>query len=88
MKLPRTSGGRVIKVLKSYGFQEIRIKGSHHYLVNPDTGAIVTVPVHSGKTFAPKLSNRLFTLQDYRQTMFIAFCTFSGRYSSFLGYVL
>jgi len=62
MKLPRTSGEKVIKALKSHGFHEIRIRGSHHYLVNPDIGTIVTVPVHSGKILAPK------TLQSILQS--------------------
>lgn len=53
MKLPRFSGEKTLKVLKGMGYEEIRIRGSHHYLVS-DTGKLITVPVHSGKILAPK----------------------------------
>jgi len=62
MKLPRINGERVIKALQSAGFEEIRVRGSHHYLTKPDHSVIITVPVHSGKTLAPK------TLQSILQS--------------------
>jgi predicted RNA binding protein YcfA (HicA-like mRNA interferase family) len=44
----------VVRALKRLGFQEVRQKGSHLTLHNPRTGAICTVPIHSGETLAPK----------------------------------
>jgi len=32
MKLPRTTGERVVKVLRAAGFEVVGIRGSHHYL--------------------------------------------------------
>jgi len=54
MKLPRISGEKVLKVLKGMGYEEIRIRGSHHHLLS-GTGSLITVPVHAGKTIAPQI---------------------------------
>ncbi|MDN7025461.1 type II toxin-antitoxin system HicA family toxin [Methanoculleus sp. FWC-SCC1] len=54
MKLPRTTGEKVVKALKKAGFEAVGIRGSHHYLHHAQRGVIVTVPVHSGKILAPK----------------------------------
>jgi predicted RNA binding protein YcfA (HicA-like mRNA interferase family) len=45
---------QVVRALKRLGFQEVRQKGSHLTLHNPKTGAVCTVPVHSGEILAPK----------------------------------
>lgn len=47
-KLPALTGKVLIKVLKKMGFEEIRIKGSHHFLKHPDNRCTV-IPVHSGE---------------------------------------
>lgn len=39
----------VIRVLKSNGWYEVRVKGSHHQFANPEFSYVVTVPVHAGK---------------------------------------
>ena len=54
MKLPRITGERAIKALKKAGFEEVGVRGSHHYLHHAGRGAIVTIPVHARKTLAPK----------------------------------
>jgi predicted RNA binding protein YcfA (HicA-like mRNA interferase family) len=40
--------------LKRIGFEEIRVKGSHHFLKHPD-GRTTVVPVHSHETLGPGL---------------------------------
>ncbi len=45
-KLPSKTGKSLIKLLKKAGFEEIRIKGSHHFLRHAD-GISTVVPVHS-----------------------------------------
>lgn len=72
MKLPRISGEKVLKILKGMGYEEIRIRGSHHYLISI-TGTLITVPVHSGKTLAPK------TLQSILQATGITLEEFEKR---------
>lgn len=47
-KLPRLKGKEVIVALKKAGFEVIRIKGSHHFLMSQD-GRRTVVPVHSGE---------------------------------------
>jgi len=42
------SGKELISILKKLGFNLIRIKGSHHFLLHEDGRA--TVPVHNNET--------------------------------------
>ena len=51
---PSLSGERLKKTLKKQGFVVIRIRGSHHFLRNPD-GRCTVVPVHRGETVGPGL---------------------------------
>ncbi|WP_235808139.1 type II toxin-antitoxin system HicA family toxin [Methanoculleus horonobensis] len=32
MKLPRTTGAKVVSALRKAGFEEVGTRGSHHYL--------------------------------------------------------
>jgi predicted RNA binding protein YcfA (HicA-like mRNA interferase family) len=47
-KLRRLSGKQVIAILRRFGFEVIRIRGSHHQLqrVADDQEQLITVPVH------------------------------------------
>jgi predicted RNA binding protein YcfA (HicA-like mRNA interferase family) len=51
---PGLTGRRVITILRKVGFQDVRSKGSHHFLQHPD-GRATVVPVHSGETIGPGL---------------------------------
>jgi len=51
---PSCTGKTLIKILKQEGFEEIRIKGSHHFLRHED-GRCTVVPVHSGETIGKGL---------------------------------
>ncbi len=71
MRLPRTTGVKVVRALKKAGFEVVGVRGSHHYLHHAMRDVIVTVPVHSGKTLAPKtLQTILFqagiTVDEFR----------------------
>ena len=71
MKLPRTTGAKVVGALRKAGFEVVGIRGSHHYLYHPQRDLIVTVPVHSKETLAPKtLQTILFqagiTVDEFR----------------------
>lgn len=46
--LPAVTGNRLIKALKKLGFDEVRMKGSHHFLKHPD-GRCTVVPLHAGE---------------------------------------
>lgn len=64
MKTPRVTGEKVLKALKHLGFSCVHVRGSHHYLYNPDKKVLVTVPVHSGRILAVKtLSSIMDTAQ-------------------------
>jgi predicted RNA binding protein YcfA (HicA-like mRNA interferase family) len=57
-KLPALSGKALIKVLKKAGFEEVRIRGSHHFLRHQD-GRCTVVPVHSGETIGKGLLSQI-----------------------------
>jgi predicted RNA binding protein YcfA (HicA-like mRNA interferase family) len=46
---PAWSGIQLIKSLRRFGFELIRVKGSHHFLRHAD-GRCTVVPVHRGET--------------------------------------
>ena len=58
MQLPTLTGRQVIGALKRAGFQEIRVKGSHHFLQHAD-GRTTVVPAHAGETIGPGLMSKI-----------------------------
>ncbi|OYD17170.1 hypothetical protein CH333_01735 [candidate division WOR-3 bacterium JGI_Cruoil_03_44_89] len=69
-RLPRVTGKQVVKVLEKKGFTIIRVRGSHYHLHHHSKDILVTVPVHAGKTLAPKtlktiLRHSKITLEDF-----------------------
>lgn len=60
-KLPRLTGKQLIRVLKKFGFEISRIKGSHNILKHSD-GRMTVVPVHSNEIIGPGLLTKI--LQD------------------------
>ena len=61
-RLRRLSGAQVIRILSQFGFEVIRIKGSHHILRRVVEGQTQTinVPVHANKDLAAGLLRRLY----------------------------
>jgi len=57
-RLPGVTGKQVIAALTRMGFQEIRIRGSHHYLRHTD-GRATVVPVHAGETIGRGLLSKI-----------------------------
>ncbi|MFH1975726.1 MAG: type II toxin-antitoxin system HicA family toxin [Pseudomonadota bacterium] len=42
---PSITGGRLIHALRKFGFEVMRIKGSHHFLQHKD-GQCTVIPLH------------------------------------------
>lgn len=57
-KLPSLDGRKLVKALKTFGFEVIRIKGSHHFLKHPD-GRATLVPVHAKETIGTGLFHKI-----------------------------
>jgi predicted RNA binding protein YcfA (HicA-like mRNA interferase family) len=53
-RLPRIIGREVVSALRQAGFDVARIKGSHHFLRDPD-GRGTVMPVHAGEIIGPGL---------------------------------
>ena len=53
-KLPSLTGREVISALGRDGFEVIRVRGCHHFLLHSD-GRRTVVPLHSGETIGPGL---------------------------------
>ena len=64
-KLPRLKGKELISALKRAGFEVIRVKGSHHFLISQD-GRRTVVPVHSGEDIGVGLLAKI--LRDVEMT--------------------
>lgn len=45
-RLCPVSAKKAVKMLQHFGFQEIRVKGSHHFFFNSITKKTATVPIH------------------------------------------
>ena len=57
-RLPSPTGKQLIAALKRLGFEQIRVRGSHHYLRHPD-GRSTVVPVHAGETIGQGLLSKI-----------------------------
>lgn len=57
-RLPAISAGKLLKILRSRGFQVARQSGSHVVLRHPD-GRRVTVPVHYSRDLGRGLLRRI-----------------------------
>ena len=68
-RLPRLRGREVIAALRRAGFDVLRSKGSHHFLVHPD-GRRTVVPVHAGETIGPGLLGKILKDADMDVTDF------------------
>ena len=53
-KLPSLNGKQLIAALALIGFEEVRTKGSHHFIRHVD-GRTTVVPVHAKETIGPGL---------------------------------
>ena len=67
--VPNLTGKELLSVLKKAGFELLRIKGSHHFLHNPD-GRLTVVPVHSGETIGPGLLAKILRDCDLNREQF------------------
>jgi len=38
---------KMIKILKLLGFESARVKGSHHFFFNSNSGMTATIPIHA-----------------------------------------
>lgn len=45
-RLNLISGKKMVKILLFLGFEQLRVKGSHHFFFNPNTGKTATIPIH------------------------------------------
>ena len=52
---------KLIQVLLKLGFEEIRIRGSHHRFAHSD-GRKTTVPVHAGRNLPRGLLRKIITI--------------------------
>jgi len=64
-QLPRIKGQEQVTALHRAGFEVIRVKGSHHFIRDPD-GRCTVVPVHRGETIGPGLMSKI--LRDSEMT--------------------
>lgn len=57
-KLPRITGKQLLTALATFGFEVVRVRGSHHFLRHED-GRTTLVPVHGTETIGPGLLGKI-----------------------------
>jgi predicted RNA binding protein YcfA (HicA-like mRNA interferase family) len=57
-KMPAIGGKDLVRALHFLGFNEVRIRGSHHFLEHSD-GRATVIPVHGNETIGPGLLSRI-----------------------------
>ena len=57
-RIPSVTGKQLIAALSRLGFEEVRVRGSHHYLRHPD-GRVTVVPAHAGETIGRGLLSKI-----------------------------
>ena len=57
-RLPQVTGKQLLAALAVFGFEVVRVRGSHHFLRNHD-GLTTVVPVHGKETIGPGLLGKI-----------------------------
>ena len=65
-KSPRLTGKQLIKILRSFGFEVVRVKGSHHILKNTK-GKTTIIPVHTNEVIGPGLLAKILNDCEIRK---------------------
>ncbi len=58
VRAPRITGKELIKILRAFEFEVVRVRGSHHLLEAPD-GRKTVVPVHAREVIGPGLLSKI-----------------------------
>lgn len=71
-KLHPLTAKKMIKILLELGFQEIRVKGSHHFFFNPINKKTTTIPIHSNEYLGKGLLKEILkdidlSIDDYEK---------------------
>ena len=56
--VPTIKARKLVRALRTLGFEEVRAKGSHHRFAHPD-GRKTTVPVHAGRDLPRGLLHKI-----------------------------
>lgn len=72
-RMPRLTGGEVVRALSRAGFEVIRQRGSHQVLKHQD-GRSTVVPVHRGEVLGPGIMSQILrdveiTRGDFRRLL-------------------
>lgn len=59
-KLVPITPTKMIKILAKLGFEEVRIKGSHHFFIHPISKKSTTIPVHSNEILGVGILKQIF----------------------------
>ncbi len=70
-RLPAVRAEVMIRFLKSLGFTEVWVAGSHHILSHPD-GTTVPVPVHKGEDMGRGLMHKILRDANAHRKTFLA----------------
>jgi len=71
-KLHPLAAKKMVKMLLKLGFQEIRVKGSHHFFFNPITKKTTTIPIRSNEALGKGILKEILkdidlSIDDYEK---------------------
>ena len=72
-KIPVIHPKDMLRYLLTYGCTLVRIKGSHHRILNPANNQLSTLPIHSGIDLSPGLFTKILRDLDIDANEFIEF---------------
>ena len=59
-KLVPITPTKMIKILKHLGFEEVRVRGSHHFFIHPISKKSTTIPIHSNEILGVGILKQIF----------------------------
>jgi len=71
-KLHPLAAKKMVKMLLKLDFQEIRVKGSHHFFFNPITKKTTTIPIHGNEDLGKGILKEILkdidlSVEDYEK---------------------
>ena len=72
-KIPVIGSGQMLRHLLGYGCRLVRVRGSHHRILNPANGRLTTLPIHSGIDLSKGLFAKILKDLDIDIADFLTF---------------
>ncbi|WP_077322998.1 type II toxin-antitoxin system HicA family toxin [Streptococcus pseudoporcinus] len=66
------------KIAKENGWDEVRVRGSHHHFMKKEISKIVTIPIHGNKDLGKGLEKKIPKDLGLKQYLYLCFLLMIG----------